>query len=134
MSETTKKKSYGIRVPRVNLGFMLNVEKGLEKLKSQRRKSVRTAYLFAIFLGIFGGHHFYLNRWFMGIVYLLTFGIFGIGWVIDLFRIRSLVEDQNDNDETFRNQKGLLDSYLAWFPLGFIGTYRCLILETKSES
>ena len=117
------KKVYGIKIRKPDLGFMFNVEKGLEKLKSRKHKSIRTAYLLAIFLGPFGAHHFYLNRWFLGFVYLCTFGILGVGWILDLFRISSLVEDENDNDETHRNNKNLLDAYLVWFPCGIIGEY-----------
>ncbi|XP_063438529.1 uncharacterized protein LOC134719470 [Mytilus trossulus] len=117
------KKTYGIKFPRPKFGFMFNVEKGLNKLKSHKQKSVKTAYLLAIFLGPFGAHHFYLNRWFMGVVYLLTFGIFGVGWIIDLFRIRSLVEEENDacEDDKYKTEKTVLDSYLVWFPFGIIG-------------
>lgn len=119
------KKTYGIKFPRPKFGFMFNVEKGLNKLKSHKQKSVKTAYLLAIFLGPFGAHHFYLNRWFMGVVYLLTFGIFGVGWIIDLFRIRSMVEDENEacDDDKYKTEKTVLDSYLVWFPFGIIGKY-----------
>ena len=42
-----------------------------------------------IFLGFFGAHKFYEGRGGMGIVYLLTGGLFGIGWFIDIFSILS---------------------------------------------
>jgi TM2 domain-containing membrane protein YozV len=115
------KAAYGIKLSRPKFGFMFNVEKGLSRLKSRKQKSVKTAYLLAIFLGPFGAHHFYLNRWFLGVVYLCTFGILGFGWIVDLFRIPSLVEDENDNDESHRNEKNLIDAYLVWFPFGLIG-------------
>lgn len=40
----------------------------------------------AFFLCLFTicGHKFYEGKIFMGILYLCTFGIFGIGWIIDL--------------------------------------------------
>lgn len=126
------KTAYGIKLSRPKFGFMFNVEKGLSRLKSRKQKSVKTAYLLAIFLGPFGAHHFYLNRWFLGVVYLCTFGILGFGWIVDLFRIPSLVEDENDNDESHRNEKNVIDAYLVWFPFGLIGecsflggVYRC---------
>lgn len=40
--------------------------------------------LIAIFLGWLGGYRFYKKQPFLGIVYLLTFGFFGIGWIIDI--------------------------------------------------
>ena len=39
------------------------------------------------FFGIFGGHHFLVGRMGMGLLYLCTCGLLGIGWVIDLCSI-----------------------------------------------
>lgn len=44
-----------------------------------------TGLLIAIFLGWLGGYRFYKRQPLMGFIYLLTFGLFGIGWVIDIF-------------------------------------------------
>jgi TM2 domain-containing membrane protein YozV len=55
-------------------------------------KSKSTAYILCIFLGVFGAHKFYLNRNGMGLLYLLTFGVFGLGWIIDLFTLNNQVE------------------------------------------
>lgn len=41
------------------------------------------ALLLCVFLGYFGAHKFYEGRIGAGILYLLTFGLFGIGWFID---------------------------------------------------
>ena len=40
--------------------------------------------LLCIFLGYFGGHKFYEGKVGMGILYLFTMGLFGIGWFIDI--------------------------------------------------
>ena len=50
-------------------------------------KSRIAALLMCIFLGGFGIHYFYVGKIGMGILYLLTFGFFGIGWFIDIIRI-----------------------------------------------
>ncbi len=47
-------------------------------------KSQIVALILCIFLGLLGVHRFYLGYTFMGILYLLTAGLFGIGWLIDL--------------------------------------------------
>lgn len=40
-------------------------------------------FLICFFFGVFGLHKFKDRENFMGIVYLFTFGLFGIGWLID---------------------------------------------------
>jgi len=54
-----------------------------------------TAYILCIFLGLFGAHKFYLNKRGMGMLYLFTFGFFGIGWIVDLFTLSSQVDIYN---------------------------------------
>ena len=43
-----------------------------------------TAYILCLFLGFLGVHKFYENKIGMGILYLLTGGLFGIGWLVDV--------------------------------------------------
>ena len=51
------------------------------------RKSKTVALLLCIFLGYFGIHRFYVGKIGTGILYLLTGGFFGIGWIIDIIVI-----------------------------------------------
>lgn len=48
-----------------------------------RPKNKITALLLCIFLGCLGAHKFYEGKTGMGILYLFTLGLFGIGVVID---------------------------------------------------
>ena len=52
-------------------------------------KSRTTALLLCIFLGTIGIHRFYVGKIGTGILYLLTGGLFGIGWIIDIIKIAS---------------------------------------------
>ena len=58
-------------------------------------KSKGVAYLLWFFLGFFGAHRFYLEKIGTGVLYLLTFGVFGIGWLFDLFTLCGQVDTYN---------------------------------------
>ena len=61
-------------------------------------KSTGTAYLLAIvglLSPIAGIHRFYLGRTGTGLLYLFTWGFFGIGTVLDLINMHRLVDDEN---------------------------------------
>jgi TM2 domain-containing membrane protein YozV len=47
-------------------------------------KSQIVALILCLFLGLLGIHRFYLGYTGMGVLFLLTAGIFGIGWLIDI--------------------------------------------------
>lgn len=50
-----------------------------------RMKNKWIAFFLCLFLGGIGAHKFYEGKVGMGILYLLTVGLFGIGWIIDFF-------------------------------------------------
>jgi TM2 domain-containing membrane protein YozV len=49
------------------------------------------AWLLLTFLGMFGIHRFYMGKWFTGVVYLLTGGIFLIGYVYDYWTLNDQI-------------------------------------------
>ena len=57
--------------------------------------SVGVAYLLWFFLGVIGAHRFYVGKLGTGLLYLVTGGLFGVGWFFDLFRIPGLVREAN---------------------------------------
>ena len=59
------------------------------------RKSKGVAYAIWLFLGLLGGHQFYLRKYGMGLLYLFTGGVFGIFWLIDAFRLSKMVDVYN---------------------------------------
>lgn len=51
------------------------------------RKSKAATLILWLLIGEIGGHMFYVGRFGMGLLYLFTGGLFGIGWLIDLILI-----------------------------------------------
>jgi TM2 domain-containing membrane protein YozV len=49
------------------------------------------AWILLTFLGLFGIHRFYMGKWLSGIVYLLTGGIFGLGYLFDFWTLNDQV-------------------------------------------
>ena len=48
-----------------------------------KAKNKWVSFFLCLFLGYVGAHKFYEGKAGMGILYLLTAGLFGIGWIID---------------------------------------------------
>jgi TM2 domain-containing membrane protein YozV len=59
------------------------------------QKSTGTTYLLFLLFGLVGFHRFYLGKIGTGVIYLFTFGLFGIGLLYDLFMIPSQVNAYN---------------------------------------
>ena len=66
--------------------------------------------------GFTGSHRFYYGRPLSGTVWLFTFGLFGVGWLIDLFLIPGM-----DRAADRRFAAGPIDYSLAWILLTFFG-------------
>jgi TM2 domain-containing membrane protein YozV len=53
------------------------------------------AWLLQTFLGIFGVHRFYLRKWLTGLLWLVTGGLFLIGWLYDFWTLNGQVDEIN---------------------------------------
>jgi TM2 domain-containing membrane protein YozV len=79
--------------------------------------SILVGYIVWIF-GFLGAHRFYYGRQISGTIYLFTFGIFFIGWIIDLFLIPGM-----NRDADIRYNEGEIDFSLCWILLTFLGAF-----------
>lgn len=77
--------------------------------------SILIGYIVWIF-GIFGAHRFYYGKTVSGIIWFLTFGLFLIGWLVDLFLIPSM-----DREADMRYTEGPTSYTVAWILLAFLG-------------
>ena len=53
------------------------------------------AWILLTFLGLLGIHRFYLGKVITGIIWLCTGGLFGLGWLYDLWTLNDQVSDIN---------------------------------------
>jgi TM2 domain-containing membrane protein YozV len=79
--------------------------------------SVIIGYVLWLF-GFTGAHRFYYGKPVSGTIYLLTLGLFLIGWVVDLFLIPSM-----DRKADLRFKAGDIDYTFAWILLTFLGMF-----------
>ncbi|MCS7018775.1 MAG: DUF4178 domain-containing protein [Cytophagales bacterium] len=72
------------------------------KLYNRRAKNILVPYFLHFF---FPAHYLYLDKFFLQVIFWLTFGGLGFWWVIDIFRIPSLVKARNAEiaDEILRH-------------------------------
>jgi len=49
------------------------------------------AWILLVFLGFFGVHRLYMGKIWTGILYLLTFGLFGLGYIYDMWTLNDQV-------------------------------------------
>lgn len=72
---------------------------GMDRRAAQRYTAgnydYTVAWILLTFLGIFGLHRFYLGKIFTGLIWLFTFGLFGIGWLYDFCTLNEQVDERN---------------------------------------
>lgn len=72
--------------------------------------------------GFTGAHRFYYGKPVSGVIWFLTLGLLGVGWLVDLFLIPSM-----DREADLRFRPGPVDYNVAWVLLtflGFLGAHR----------
>ncbi len=79
------------------------------------RKTI--GYILWLF-GFTGSHRFYYGKPLMGTIYFFTFGLLGIGWLVDLFLIPAM-----DRQADLRFSAGPVDYSVAWLLLTFLGIF-----------
>jgi len=85
----------------------------IQKLNDTHSKTM--GYLLWIF-GFTGAHRFYYGKPVTGTIWFLTGGVFGIGWLIDIFLIPAM-----DDEADIKYGEGPVCYNLAWILLTFLG-------------
>lgn len=84
----------------IDLFLIPSMDKQADLKYVEGNKDYTVSWLLLVFLGVFGAHRFYLEKWFTAILYLLTGGLFLIGYLYDLLTLNSQIAEVNQNTET----------------------------------
>ena len=79
----------------VDLFLMSSLERGAEARYARGPVDYTLAWLLLTFLGIFGVHRFYLGKWLTGLLYLVSGGLFGVGYLYDYWTLNEQVSALN---------------------------------------
>ena len=79
----------------IDLFLIPGMDRAADKKYVAGRYEYTLAWVFLTFLGIFGIHRFYLNRVLTGLLWLLTGGLFGLGYLYDLWNLNGMISDAN---------------------------------------
>ncbi|WP_018414728.1 TM2 domain-containing protein [Teredinibacter turnerae] len=52
-------------------------------------------WVLLFFLGVFGVHRMYMGKWLTGLLYLCTFGLFGLGLLFDYLTLNNQIDEIN---------------------------------------
>jgi TM2 domain-containing membrane protein YozV len=53
------------------------------------------SWILLTFLGVFGIHRFYMGKWVTGLIYLLTGGLFLVGYLYDYWTLNDQIDEIN---------------------------------------
>lgn len=56
-------------------------------------RSYSVAWILLTFFGLFGVHRFYLGKWLTGLLWMVTGGLFTLGWLYDYWTLNEQVSE-----------------------------------------
>jgi TM2 domain-containing membrane protein YozV len=65
-------------------------------VRSERNPVLGYVLWAACFFGFFGIHRIYAGRWASGLLWFFTFGLCGMGQLVDVFFVPRMIQDHNE--------------------------------------
>jgi TM2 domain-containing membrane protein YozV len=79
----------------VDLFLMPSLDASADRRYRGGETDYTVAWVLLTFFGVFGLHRFYMGKWVTGLVYLLTGGLFLVGYLYDYWTLNEQIDEQN---------------------------------------
>ena len=79
----------------VDLFLIPSMDRQADRRYRAGRIDYSVAWILLTFLGLFGVHRMYMGKWITGLLYLVSGGLLGIGWLYDFVTLNSQVTTLN---------------------------------------
>ena len=79
----------------IDLFLMPSLDASADRRYRSGETDYTVAWVLLTFLGVFGIHRFYMGKWISGLVYLLTGGLFLVGYLYDYWTLNEQVDELN---------------------------------------
>lgn len=79
----------------IDLFLIPSMDRGADRRYATGGVDYTVAWLLLTFLGVLGIHRFYLGKWGTGLLWLLTGGLFLVGWLYDFWTLNGQVDAIN---------------------------------------
>lgn len=79
----------------VDLVLIPSLERSAELRYAPGRIDYNAGWILLTFLGLLGVHRFYMGKWATGLLFLLTGGLLGIGYIYDFWTLNDQIQEIN---------------------------------------
>ena len=79
----------------IDLFLIPSMDREADKRFRAGKVDYTVAWVLLTFLGVFGVHRMYMGKWVTGIVYLLSFGLLGVGYLYDFLTLNTQITPVN---------------------------------------
>jgi TM2 domain-containing membrane protein YozV len=79
----------------IDLFLIPSLDRAADRRYAQGSFDYSTAWILLVFLGPLGIHRFYQGKILTGLLYLVTGGLLGIGWLYDLLTLNGQIDELN---------------------------------------
>src|SRR5690606_10783942 len=79
----------------MNLFLIPSMEREAQNRFTPGATDYTVGWILLIFLGVFGVQRMYMGKWITAIIYLFTFGLFGLGYLYDLCTLNRQIDERN---------------------------------------